>query len=178
MKYVALLRGINVGGNNKISMSELKQCFERLGFKQVSTYINSGNIIFETHLKKESVIVEKIEKSIIQTFGFPVRVVVRNRKNIEMIAGAIPEEWKNDTEQKTDILFLWDTHATQKSLLLIKSRAGVDNLMYVEGVIVWNVNRENYSKSGMHDFIGTPFYKNMTARNVNTVRKLVALMQN
>lgn len=166
-----------MGGNNKVAMPELKKCFEKLGFEHVSTYIDSGNVIFETVLKSESAIGEKIEKGIATTFGFPIRVVVRSRKNMEKVATAIPVDWKNDTEQKTDILFLWGTYATQKSLLLIKSREGVDNIMHVAGAIVWNVTRENYSKSGMHDFVGTPLYKNMTARNVNTVRKLVARMQ-
>ena len=87
----------------------------------------------------------------------------------------IPDNWDNKTH-KTDILFLWDNYANKKSLGLIEPKEGIDNLVYVDGAIVWNLNRKNYAKSAMNKFIGTELYKNMTARNVNTVRKLVSLM--
>lgn len=176
MKYVALLRGINVGGNNKVPMSELKTCVEELGFENVSTYINSGNVIFEADKTKESDLALKIEKAIHVHFGFPVQVVVRSQKNIEKVAKTIPEDWENDIH-KTDILFLWDEYASKKSLRLIEPKEGIDNLIYTNGAIVWNLDRKNYSKSAMNRFIGTELYKNMTARNVNTVRKLFDLMK-
>ena len=177
MKYVAFLRGINVGGNNKVPMSELKSCFESLGFSDVSTYINTGNVIFETKRTSEPSLVKKIENGLLKTLGLPVRVVVREQKNIAKIAKAIPKDWENDKVQKTDILFLWDDYANKNSLKLIKAEAKIDNLKYVDGAIFWNVIRKNYNKSGMRNFIGTELYKNMTARNVNTVRKLAVLMR-
>ena len=177
MKYVALLRGINVGGNNKVSMTKLKDCFERLDFKDVSTYINSGNVIFETTLKTETAIVKKIEEAIVETFKFPVRVVIRSQENIKKIAAAIPKSWENNDKQKSDILFLWEKYKSKKSLGLIEAKTGIDALKYSDGAIFWNVDRKNYTKSGMGNFIGTELYKNMTARNVNTVRKLAALME-
>lgn len=177
MKYVALLRGINVGGNNKVPMAELTACFEQLGFTSVSTYINSGNVLFETKLKTKSRIVEKTEKGIAETFGFPVRVVVRTQRNIEKIAKTIPKNWTNDREQKSDVLFLWDDYTDKKSLKLLQTNDLVDTLIYVDGAIVWNLKKKDYSKSGMNNFIGTELYKNMTARNVNTVRKLATLMK-
>jgi uncharacterized protein (DUF1697 family) len=85
--------------------------------------------------------------------------------------------WANDAEQKTDVLFLWDDFDDKKSLTLIKTTPKVDTLKYVAGAIVWNVKRDDYTKSGMNKFIGTLVYKNMTARNVNTVRKLGELMK-
>ena len=68
MKYIALLRGINVGGNNKVEMKKLKDVFEALGFKNVSTYINSGNVIFETNETEMVKIVEKIEQAILKKY--------------------------------------------------------------------------------------------------------------
>ena len=177
MKYVALLRGINVGGNNKVEMGSLKACFEALGFLDVSTYINSGNVIFTTKKTSESKLASGIEQAIEKTFDFPVRTVVRTAANIEKVAKAIPDKWTNDKEQKTDVLFLWDDFDSKDSLKLIVTNAKVDTLKYVDGAIIWHLEKKHYSKSGMKKFIGTPVYKNMTARNANTVRKLAELLQ-
>lgn len=175
-KYIALLRGINVGGNNKIEMKKLKEVFEKSLFKNVLTYINSGNVIFESEERDEHRLRQKIEAILEENFGFKVRVVIRRANDIEKIDRAIPKDWQNDSKQKTDILFLWEEFDKKETLNLIKKVPGIDNLLYTSGAIVWNVDRKNYSKSGMNDFIGTVVYKNMTARNVNTVRKLARLM--
>lgn len=173
MKYLALLRGINVGGNNKVSMPELKKAFESLGFSDVSTYINSGNVIFKTAAEVST---SHIEKALHKTFGFEIKVIVRDSKNIQKLCKALSSDWTNDTEQKTDILFLWDEYDNKQSIDLIKT-SPVDTLKYISGALVWNVKRKDYSKSGMNKFIGTAVYKHMTARNINTVRKLSALMK-
>ena len=175
-QYVALLRGINVGGNNKVEMKKLKTIFEALGYERVSTYINSGNVIFQTKEGDAEKIVARIEKALATELGVQLRVVVRDSKKIQKLVKAIPVEWLNDTKQRTDILFLWDAYDTKKSLGLIKQCEGVDTLLYVSGAIVWNVDRVHYAKSGMQKFIGTELYKHMTARNVNTVRTLLEKM--
>ena len=172
MIYVALLRGINVGGNKKVEMAKLKKVFEGLGFSGVSTYINSGNVIFEA----DEVEVVLIENALKQTFGFEIKVLVRDLKNIAKLCKAVPAEWSNDAQQKTDVLFLWDDFDSKASLELIKANPDVDTLKYVSGAIVWHVDREHYAQSGMRQFIGTTIYKNMTARNINTVRRLYELM--
>jgi uncharacterized protein (DUF1697 family) len=171
-KYVALLRGINVGGNNKVEMPKLKKVFESLGFENVSTYINSGNVIFETDKKD---LEPQIEKALKKAFEFELRIVVRDAKNIKKLCKEIPKDWLNDTEQRTDVLFLWDEFDTKKSVDLIKT-TGVDTLKYIDGAIVWHVKRKDVAKSGMKKFIGSLIYKNMTARNINTVRKLNELL--
>jgi uncharacterized protein (DUF1697 family) len=74
------------------------------------------------------------------------------------------------------VLFLWEEFDTEESLSLIKATEWVDNLLYLPWAIAWNIERKNYAKSGMKDFIKSKLYKNMTARNVNTVRKLSELM--
>jgi uncharacterized protein (DUF1697 family) len=175
--YVALLRGINVGGNNTVAMPQLKKIFMSLGYENVCTYINTGNVIFETKEKDISAITDAIEKALKKNFKFAIRCLVRNSKNIEKVCKAIPKEWGNDTEQRTDVLFLWEAFDTKKSLGLIAQNEAVDTLKYVAGAIVWNVKRSDYKKSGMHKFIGSEIYKHMTARNVNTVRKLVEMMK-
>lgn len=176
MRYVALLRGINVGGNSKVAMPKLKQLFEELGHTNVSTYINSGNVLFDSSEKSEKALVAEMEKAIHKHFKIPVRCVVRTKANILKVAKAVPANWQNNTEQKTDILFLWEKYDNKTSLGLIQVAKGIDTLKYVDGAIAWNVKREGYNKSGMRKFIGTELYKHMTARNVNTVRKLVELL--
>jgi uncharacterized protein (DUF1697 family) len=174
--YVALLRGINVGGNKKVDMKLLKEVFEKLGYTDVHTYINSGNVVFHASGAVEEKAVSAIEDAIETKFGFSVPTIVRSKVDIAALLKKIPNEWTNDTEQKTDVLFLWDSHDSKKTLALIKTTPGVDTLLYAKGAITWHVDREHYAKSGMHKFIGTAVYKAMTARNINTVRKLAELL--
>jgi uncharacterized protein (DUF1697 family) len=171
-KYVGLLRGINVGGNNRVEMPKLKRAFESLGFLNVSTYINTGNVIFETDKKD---LEEIIEKALKKAFGLPLRIVIRDAKNIKKLCKDIPRGFENNTEQKTDILFLWDEYNNKKSLTLIK-KTKVDTLKYIDGAVVWNVQKKYLTKSGMRGFTGSVIYKHMTARNINTVRKLNELL--
>lgn len=175
-KYIALLRGINVGGNNKVEMKKLKNIFETLGYENVSTYINTGNVVFESGDKDIKKMTSAIEKALENNLGIAIRVVLRDKANIQDLAEKIPKDWRNDAEQRTDVLFLWDEFDDEKSIELIKTNPDVDNLKYMDGAIVWNVNRKHYTKSGMNKFVGTSLYKHMTARNVNTVRKLAELL--
>ena len=182
-KYVALLRGINVGGNCKVDMKQLKEILARKNastgsssFQNISTYINSGNVIFDSTEKDEATLTTDLESILQKTFGFKIPVVLRSLAQIKKLVQSIPAEWQNDTEQKTDVLFLWNDYCNKKTLTLIKQTEGVDNLIYAGGSIIWNVDRSHYTKSGMNKFIGSLVYKHMTARNVNTVRKLLELM--
>lgn len=176
MKYVSLLRGINVGGNKKVEMKKLREAFEKLGFKNVSTYINSGNVIFESDSPAEQEMLDSIEKTLSKTFGFEIKILIRSRENIHNICAQTSSEWRNDDSQRTDVLFLWDEFDKRESLELLAGKPGIDNLKYIDGAIVWNIDRSKYAKSAVNKFIGTLIYKNMTARNINTVRKLADLM--
>lgn len=157
-----------------VEMAKLKQVFEKLGFERVSTYINSGNVIFSS---KSAPMATDLEKVLKKTFGFAIAVVVRDAASMTKVAKAIPKGWDNDSAVRTDVLFLWDEYNKKSSLALIDPHPEADKLKYVDGAIIWHVNRKFLSKSGMKKFIGTPLYKNMTARNVNTVRKLAELMK-
>lgn len=172
--YVALLRGINVGGNCRVEMKKLCDLFLSLGFKHVSTYINSGNVIFTTS-KDPKTILKLVYAGLQQAF-FAIPVIIRDQKNILNIVKSVPTTWQNDADQKTDVLFLWDEVDTKSTLKEIVQNPEVDKLVYYSGAIVWHVARKVYNKSGMHKFIGTRVYKHMTARNINTVRKLAELM--
>lgn len=177
MTYVALLRGINVGGNNKVDMKKLKTTFELLGFTNVVTYINSGNIVFECTSNKKEDIACDIEKAIKKDFQLDIKVLVRNINDIKLICENLPDTWVKSEEMRTDVMFLWDKFDNPETLNQLKINH-VDNVKYLSGTILWNVESKNYSKSGMPKLVGTKVYRNMTIRNVNTVRKLYQIMSN
>lgn len=174
-KYIALLRGINVGGKNKVEMKKLKAVFVKAGFSNVSTYINSGNLIFDSQEEDINKLLGVIKVILRKNFPFAIQLVIRDSINITKLVKAIPQDWQNNDEQRTDVLFLWDDYDNKKSLGLIKQTPGVDNVIYIKGAIVWNLKRLEINRSGMKKFIGTELYKNMTGRNINTVRKLAEI---
>lgn len=87
--YIALLRGINVGGKNMIKMFDLKHVFEGMGLCEVQTYIQSGNVLFKSN-EEEEPLKKKIEHNIQETFGFPVAVILRTATEIERIIHSCP----------------------------------------------------------------------------------------
>lgn len=178
MKYVALLRGINVGGNNKVPMKELKACFEHVGFDQVKTYINSGNVLFESSPTKPAEIADILEKEIKERFGFEVHVLVYNSDDFLNISSALPSSWSNDEKMKCDVLFLWKEVDRPDIVEKLIIKPGVDEIKYVPGAAIWMIDRKNVTKSGQMKLSGTEIYKKMTIRNCNTVRKLSDLIEN
>jgi uncharacterized protein (DUF1697 family) len=176
MVYVALLRGINVGGKAKVEMPKLKLAFESLGCENVSTYINSGNVIFSDKRPAKE-LVPLTETAIAKDFGLEVRVVLRNLENIQKLCREIPARWTNDSQQKTDVLFLWDEIDSADILDKVVINPEIENARYIAGALVWNIGRENVTKGGGVKLIKTDFYRHMTARNINTVRKLYDLMR-
>jgi len=171
MKYVALLRGINVGGNHKVDMKKIKTLFESLGFFNVSTYINSGNVIFEGSGKPWE-ICKKLELSFKKEFSFDIPILVKTEKEIVDIAEAIPKTWENNTIQRTDVAFLFPEFDSKKIIDELPIKKEFIDIRYVTGAIYWNVKRENVYKSQLGKLIGHKLYKSMTVRNINTVRVL------
>lgn len=178
MVYVALLRGINVGGKNKVDMKVLKQTFERAGMNDVVTYLNTGNIIFSNDCLSKDELSQVLEKAIHDEFGLQIKVVVRNIDDISRIIKAIPEIWKNDTEMKSDVLFLWDEIDDESVLMSLDIKPSIETVIYIPGAILWSVDKKNVTKSGMTKIIGSTIYKQVTVRNVNTARKIYELMRN
>lgn len=176
MIYVALLRGINVGGNSKISMLELKNVFEKAGMSAVSTYINSGNVIFQTDAEDSDKITDILEKAIEARFGFKIRLVVRTKDNILALLKVLPETWANNAEMKCDVMFLWKAIDSPDILNQLTIKPGIDNVIYAEGALLWSADRKDMTRSGMLRLVGTDIYKQMTIRNCNTLRRLAALV--
>ncbi len=176
MRYIALLRGINVGGNNKVEMKRLKVAFLNNGFENVETYINSGNVIFDSNLKEKTTIATNVEVVIQNEFGLKVPVIVKTTEEFLKINNKIPDHWKNDLDRKSDVLFLWNDFDNKETLQYFSGSPEAETVIYVPGAILWNIDRKQYNNSSVRKFFGTKLYKNMTARNINTVRKLCELL--
>ena len=177
MVYIALLRGINVGGKNKIDMKLLKQTFEQVGMNDVVTYINTGNIIFSYKGLSKTELSSCLEEAIYHDFGLQIKVVVRSVDDVREITKAIPNTWKNDKDMKSDVMFLWDEIDDESVLGNLVIKPNIDTVKYVPGAILWSVDKKNVTKSGMSKIIGSKIYRQVTVRNVNTVRKIYELMQ-
>ena len=177
MNYVALLRGINVGGNNKVDMKQLKAVFEATGMKSVRTYINSGNVVFKHREEKDATLTATLEQAIEKEFGFPVSVLVKSEAEVRMAVEATPPEWRNDKTMKCDVVFLWDSVDVETALSQLRARDGIDDVRTAPGIIVWKVDRENATKNGLLKMAGTLLYKQVTIRNINTTRKLLQIME-
>lgn len=177
MIYVALLRGINVGGNNKVDMKELKKVFEEAGMSLVKTYINSGNIIFADRDHGQEELPAILEAAILAHFNLSIRVLVYSFDEFQRIAASIPDNWTNDQNMKSDVWFLWPETDDAAVLEELTIKPEIDRVKYVPGAVLWSVDKAYVTKSGMQKVIGTKLYKLVTIRNVNTVRKLTGLME-
>lgn len=177
MVYVALLRGINVGGNNKVDMKQLKELFESVGMKSVKTYINSGNIIFVSDEKDVTKLTTSLERAIEAEFGFAIKVLLRDLDNIRNVCKNLPASWQNNSDMKCDVMFLWEHFDSEEVLKQLTIKPGIDDVKYVLGAILWRVDRKLVTKRGMTKIVGSELYKHMTIRNCNTTRKLLTLME-
>ncbi len=176
MKYVGLLRGINVGGTNKIDMKTLKHAVEEKGMTEVSTYINSGNILFADDRYTKAHITHLLEQLIFDQFALQIHVLIYSADEFQQITEAIPAQWSNDAQMKSDVLFLWQDVDTQEVLKKLTITPEIDHVLYVPGAVLWSVDKDQVNKSGLAKIVGTKLYRRMTVRNVNTVRKIWSLL--
>lgn len=177
MLYVALLRGINVGGKNKVDMKKLKQAFEEAGMSSVTTYINSGNIIFADNSHRKEQLAPILERAINSHFNLKINILIYDADEFGKIAQAIPENWTNDQQMKSDVLFLWQDVDEKTVLGGLTVKPDIDQVIYVPGAILWAVDRDKVTRSGMVKIVGSALYQRVTIRNVNTVRKIQLLLQ-
>jgi uncharacterized protein (DUF1697 family) len=177
MSYVALLRGINVGGNTIISMATLKECFEKLGYKNVKTYINSGNVIFQSTVKDPRELEKQIEKLIRDNFTLDVMVVTRSYDEMNKVIKAIPKNWDKPTDYKYNVIFLNSKIDNPSILNGLQPKSEIEELHYHPGVLLWAAKTSDLTKSNMVKLSKNSIYKQMTVRNLNTTKKVFELMK-
>jgi uncharacterized protein (DUF1697 family) len=176
--FVALLRGINVGGRNKVPMADLRRGLAGRGLVDVRTHIASGNVVALAPDRPEArdQVAAAVTATIAEDFGFDCSVLVRRGTEIQRIAEAIPEEWVNDGTRKADVLFLFDDVDSPDILERLPLVPDVDTAHYTPGAVLWSVTRAQQPRSGMPAIIGTPLYQRLTIRNVNTTRTLASMV--
>ncbi len=176
-KYVALLRGINVGGKNKISMPELKKAFEDFGYKDVVTYINSGNIIFSTSDKDEAVIKRDCEAIIADRFNLNIIITVVSAKDLASALENAPEWWDKDPESKNNAIFVIPPHTVEKVIEQVgMAKPEYEQIAYYGNVIFWTAPIKTFSKTRWAKIVGKSVYDYVTIRNSNTTKKLLELL--
>lgn len=177
MKYIALLRGINVGGKNRVPMKELQKCFLDAGFTGVQTYINSGNVLFEAEIESDEKTLQKVCQTIIQTsFGFPVAVAVISVQKLSQALRQVPECWGKDPQEKHNALFtIFPATAEEVIAEIGELHSEAEKVYCSAGIIFWSTSIQYYSKTKFSKIVGTKPYQKVTIRNANTTKKLVFL---
>ena len=171
--YVALLRGINVGGKNPIKMTDLRACFEEQGFRDVSTYIQSGNVVFGSNVTRVVDLVHKIERMLAAAFDYEASVAVRSRTQMRAVVERAPAGFGADpSTYRSDVIFLKPPLTARAAMKGIYIREGVDQAFAGTGVLYFSRLTSRASQSQLSRIVGTPIYQSMTIRNWNTTTRL------
>lgn len=177
MKYIALLRGINVGGNNKVAMSDLKACFENAGLTNVIIYINSGNVIFETEQTETVELVSLCESAIEKQFGFHIICSVISADELIDAMKHAPGWW-NKGEAKHNAIFVIAPKTVEEIMTAVgEAKPEYEKVAAYHSIIFWSAPVNTFSKTRYSKIVGTKTYKSVTIRNANTTLRLAELCQ-
>jgi uncharacterized protein (DUF1697 family) len=177
--YIILLRGINVGGKNKLPMADLRKCLEELGFSDVSTYIASGNVILKSD-KSADKIKAQIEKALPENFKLDsdlIKVLVLTHKQFQAVIDNKPKGFGDHPDKyHSDVIFLMDI-TPKEALTVFAPREGVDQIWPGHGVIYSQRLSAQRTKSRLGKIAAAPAYKSMTIRSWSTTTKLLKLLE-
>lgn len=176
MKYIALLRGINIGRSKRIKMADLVKTLESLGFKNIKTYLQSGNVIFEYDSSNISEIEGSIERKISETFSFSVDVIIRTKDELENIVNGNPFISEPDIElDKLHVTFLSDI-PDQKAVLNLDINAAENEKFEIIGREVYLYCPNGYARTKLkNDVFEKKLNITATTRNWKTTNKLLEL---
>lgn len=175
-EWVALLRGINVGGKNLIRMAELAACFEAHGCARVATYIQSGNVLFAAAGGRDA-IAGRLETALEKTFGVRASIVLRTRAQMRGVVERAPAGFgARPTLFRYDVAFLKEPMSAAAAIKSVRAREGVDTVHAGAGVLYLSRLVAKVSQSQLARISGTPVYQHMTIRNWNTTTKLLQLL--
>jgi len=172
-RYALLVRGINVGGKNKVVMAQLRQELTELGLEKVETYINSGNIFFtSTDLKAR--LVERLETFFEVHYPFIQSFSLLSHEDYEAELKNLPDWWTKDLARK-DVLFYTESLDVDQVIEKVNSLELVDEVLHFGklGIFWGKLSEASYSKTAYHKhLLKMPFYRNITIRNANTFDKI------
>lgn len=176
-RYVALLRGINVGGRNKVPMADLRRAFEESGHGDVATLIQTGNVIFTSSAPKASLEAD-VENMLERRLGYPLVVVVRSLAQLRAVVHRAPHGFgATPTKYHSDAIFLRSPLTARQVMNMVELRDGVDAAWPGRGVIYFQRLSAQRTKSRMARIVGTPEYALMTIRNWNTTTRLLHMLE-
>lgn len=177
MKYVALLRGINVGGNSMIKMSALQEAVKNAGFQNVKTYIQSGNVIFDSDEKKSGKVREILERILSKTFSLNLRIVIRSDSQLKKIIDEAPDNWKKKNDLRCYLAFIREPVTADDVLKEIETNDGVDSVKTGHGVLYLSTKLSGITKSRFSKLSSKKIYRDITIRNYNTTLKILSLIE-
>jgi len=159
-------------------MSSLKESFETMGFAQVTTYINSGNIVFKTKEGDARKLEKKIEQMLSKDYELGSKVVVRSLPEMEKLVKSLPPGWNGgDSSWRYNVIFLRHTIDSEKLLEDLPVKDDIDHLTYRPGALLWSAQVSELPRSYMAKLSSKKIFQDMTVRNLNTTRKLCELMK-
>lgn len=177
-RYAALLRGINVGGNNLIKMSDLRASFVDMGFSEVETYIQSGNVLFSAKQKNKAKITALIEKALSDRFGYQSRVVVVSGSELERVVAQAPKGFGTDKDlYRYDVLFVKEPLTASELLASLTLTPGVDTADAGDHALYFRRLISKADQSKLAKLGQLAAYKNITIRNWNTTTKLLDMVR-
>lgn len=178
MKYIALIRGVNVSGKNKLPMAKLKEAFLQNNFTEVKTYINSGNIIFSSEVKSEKLLQNSIAKLIKDHFQITTPVLVLSAQNYIAAVEEAPDWWNKEKDTLHQAIFIIPPHTTKEITSYIeKTQADIERVHLTEKVVFFSAPMKTYTKAKWYNISRTPAFHFVTIRNANTTLKLLSLLQ-
>ena len=178
-KYIALLRGVNVGGKNRIPMPELKLAFEEIGFLNVITYINSGNVVFSSNIQDKNELIRKSESIIENKFKVSIPVTIISAKELSDIVKNAPVWWHTgDKEIYDNAIFVISPTSVEE----VFAKVGDAKLEYEKvgsygNVIFWSAALKTFNKTRWSKIAGSSVNNNVTIRNANTTKKLLEIAE-
>lgn len=176
--YVCLLRGINVGGKNLIKMTDLAACFEAVGFSNVRTYIQSGNVLFQADEVDRARLTSQLEAALSKSFNYASRVVVRSYEELKDIVAHAPAGFGNDpATYRYNVIFLKEPLTASEAMKSVSMKEGVDQAFGGNGVLYFSILISKATQSRISRIITLPVYQSMTIRNWNTTTKLLEIME-
>ena len=177
MEYVALLRGINVGGNNKVVMSELREQIEAAGFGHVRTYINSGNLLFEAEAPREDV-AQTVEDILARHYDFPIRLALLTGQDYLDQLDELPDWWHGEVARRNALFY---TRGLDRDLVRERIEAmelGDEAVHFGEHAVFWGkFDEKSFLKTAYHKrLLREDFYRQVTIRSGSTVEKIAAMV--
>lgn len=172
-KYIALLRGVNVSGKNKISMPLLKAAFEEIGFFTVSTYINSGNVLFSSEVDDRGKLIALCESVIEQKFMLKIPVAIISLKELAEALDHAPQWWDepSDSEVIHQAIFLIPPVTVEEVYRVVgEAKPDYEKVDYHKNVIFWSAPRQTLSKTRWYKIASKSVNSKVTIRNANTTK--------